>query len=379
MNLVLVKGYLDVAATTDADARLLITALADQTDSDNLETIARVTAKIETLVQSDSGEPLVISSIDDAAGTISSWVTDATQTLAFALGDPSATTDLGYTTANVSTIAGNTRTGTLVLNTTRLQAAVSGSYGQPPRGPWPQFTAQIRKANVTTGATETLALFTLQVKPGVLLTATNEADNIQATIAATYANLAWSYANNSQNYSNSSQTYSNTSNTYAFASLGYSQDSQNYANWSRANANLASNSANLASTYANNSSNFANSASNFANTAQNYATPGGTTILTAAANVSWNTIAAPVAKLTMNSNTNITISAFTDGATAVLHLRQNASGNWTVPTWAATGGTIAWPGAVAPTLTTTANYRDTFTFLIDNANICPGYIQNIAL
>lgn len=160
MTIYLIKGYLDHAATTLADAQALLAALADPNDPDNAAVIGRVMAKLEGLVQSDTGEPLVISSIDDTGGTISSWVTDASTILAVGLGDPDPSQSYLYASTLSFSISGNTRVGTLALNTAELQRAVTLAR------PHPFYTLQIRKT--TSGLTETVALLSIPVEPGVL-------------------------------------------------------------------------------------------------------------------------------------------------------------------------------------------------------------------
>jgi hypothetical protein len=169
MQLYLVKGYLDVAATSLADAQALYTALLDPADADNAAAIDRITGKLETLVQSDTGEPLVISSIDDAAGTISSWVTDASTTLIAALGDPDTNNNAVYASSLSFSISGSTRVGTLALNTTNLAAAVSRGRCAGPRGLQPTaFTLQLTKT--TSSLTETMAMLRVRVLPAVATT-----------------------------------------------------------------------------------------------------------------------------------------------------------------------------------------------------------------
>lgn len=187
MTIYLLKGFLDVAATSLTDAQALFTAMGDPSTAANIATIGRVTGKLDTLVQSDSGEPLVLSSIDDAAGTISSWVTDAGTTLAVGLGDPDPSTAFLYASTSSFAISGNTRTGTLALNTSALQAALSGSYSSraalAARTPalLNQFYLQVQKT--TAGATKTVGLVPIMVSPGVL-TATAAAGVTTPTLTA---------------------------------------------------------------------------------------------------------------------------------------------------------------------------------------------------
>lgn len=166
MILYLVKGYLDLAATTLADAQALLTALANPALAANQATIDRITGKLETLVQGDTGEPLVLSSIDDTSGTYSSWVTDASTTLAIGLGDPDPNGNTLYASTLSSTISGNTRLATLALNTTALAAAVNRGRMLRPA----PFTLQIR--TTTAGVTETRGLITLRIAAPVFSSST---------------------------------------------------------------------------------------------------------------------------------------------------------------------------------------------------------------
>lgn len=188
MTIYLVKGYLDVAATSLADAQSLYTALLDLSDSDNVATLNRVTAKLETLVQSDSAEPVVISSIDDAAGTVSSWVTDASVTLAVGLGDADPNNSFAYASSLSWPIVGSTRSGTLALNTTNLRAALSGSPTY--RGRLGAAGARTFCLQVRTSAGETKALLDLLVRPGVLASSPTDLDATSyLTTAAARASL----------------------------------------------------------------------------------------------------------------------------------------------------------------------------------------------
>jgi hypothetical protein len=162
VTIYLVKGYLDLAATTLADAQALLTALAEPADADNAAIIDKVTGKLETLVQSDSGEPLIISSIDDVAGTISSWVTDASTTLAVGLGDGDPQGSFLYASTIGFSISGNTRVGTIALNTELLRNAIAHRMG----GYNFRFGLQIRKT--TAGVTQTMGLLQVSIRPGVL-------------------------------------------------------------------------------------------------------------------------------------------------------------------------------------------------------------------
>jgi hypothetical protein len=156
----------DVAATSLADLASYIAALAAPTTAANLATIARVTAKIESFVQSDTGEPLNLYFSPDGT-TYEAWSTDGTTTLAVGLGlqDPR----MAYTYASTTsfTIAGNARVGTLALNTTALRDALEQNYHCGRGQTSGQFYLHGRKTSAA-GVTETIFLLPVYVQAGVL-------------------------------------------------------------------------------------------------------------------------------------------------------------------------------------------------------------------
>lgn len=166
MTLYFYTGRKDLAATTLADLVLLIAALADESTAANQATIRRVTAKVETLVQNDSGEPLNLYFYDDAT-TAASWVTDAGTTLAVGLGDPSPGASDIYASTTSFSISGSSRVGTLALNTTRLADALSAASGCNGANAFGK-TLHIRKT--TAGVTETVGLIQVLVRAGVIPT-----------------------------------------------------------------------------------------------------------------------------------------------------------------------------------------------------------------
>jgi hypothetical protein len=172
MTIYLVKGWVDQAATSLADAQTLLTALADPLDPDNAYSIATVSSKLETLIQGDSGEPLVISSIDDTNGNISSWVTDTSTTLAVGLGFADPRSSFAFASTNALSISGNTRLGTLALNTATLSAVLAGqfSYRSAALPVTPDGSARmiLQIVRTTSGATETVGRIPITVKAGVL-------------------------------------------------------------------------------------------------------------------------------------------------------------------------------------------------------------------
>ena len=92
---------------------------------------------------------------------------------------------------------------------------------------------------------------------------------------------------------------------------------------------------------------------------------------TAATTVSWNN--ANVQRYTTNTAT--TTFTFTDpqvGATYILIIRQSATGSQ-VLAWPIT---VKWPGGTTPTMTTTANRYDIYTFIYDGTSYYGSFVQN---
>jgi hypothetical protein len=187
MDIYLYSKRLDLAATTFADLQALIQAIADESNATNAATIARVTGKVGAFVQSDSGQPLTIYSYDDATGTVSSWITDAAQSLAIAIGSPDPTTTEAYTTTTDTTIVGSSRTATLVMNTTALAQALR--IALTGRQNATQFYLHLRKTSAA-GVTTSVALFPVVVNSGVISSPTNEDNAADVSAAAASAAAA---------------------------------------------------------------------------------------------------------------------------------------------------------------------------------------------
>lgn len=168
MTIYLLKDYPENAATSSSDATTLLSALANQATTANATAIANVESKFGALVAGDTGEPLIISSIDDTAGNVSSWVTDASTTLTVGLGDPDTNNNSLYASTLSFSIVGNTRTGTLALNTNEMLAAVNrGRFVSRCVGLAPStLTLHIQKT--TNGATETVGMLRVRVIPPVI-------------------------------------------------------------------------------------------------------------------------------------------------------------------------------------------------------------------
>lgn len=336
MTIYLVKGYLDYAATTLADAQLLLAALADQSDSDNLATIDRVTAKLETLVVADSAVPLVISSVDDAAGTISSWVADATSTLAFAIGDADPAQSHRYASANVSAITGgNTRTGSIVLNTSNLVSALQGSFGQPNRGYGTRFTGHIQKTNAS-GFTTSYGLIPITVKPGVF---SGTPTDIEAATVSAYVTSAANSATSAAASATTATTQATNAATSATAAASSASTATTQATAAAASATAAAASATAAATSETNAATSATAAATSATAAATSATAAATSATAAATSASQaatitgcgsgnfgGTVAlVGLTTLTGHTATNVTITGGSSGASLVLG--QGTSGN----------------------------------------------------
>lgn len=162
---------LTLAATTLADLQAMIAALADPSTAANAATLARVQGALQQMVQNDTGEPLRISSYDDAS-TLSSWITDTGTSLAVGLGDSDPAAINTYASTDAFTIASPYRTGNLALNTAQLAnrlrifAPFSSISTGSRAGGW--LTLQVRKT--TAGVTQTVGMIPLQVFAGVLST-----------------------------------------------------------------------------------------------------------------------------------------------------------------------------------------------------------------
>lgn len=167
MTIYLLKDYPEYAATSLADAQDLLAALADPTTEANALAIGTIQDKLKPLTVSDTGEPLVISSIDDANGTVSSWVTDASTTLAVALGDPDTNGNGLYSSTLSFSIVGSTRTGTLALNTNLMQSAINRGRMCAGQGGLQPITLTLQILKTVNSATQTVGEIPIRVLPPV--------------------------------------------------------------------------------------------------------------------------------------------------------------------------------------------------------------------
>ena len=95
--------------------------------------------------------------------------------------------------------------------------------------------------------------------------------------------------------------------------------------------------------------------------------------LTDGVTVSWDTSLGQVATVTLAGNRTMAAPTNLKVQTYILHVLQDATGSRTL-TWNAI---FKWPAGVAPTLTTTANARDIFSFVSDGTNLYGSLLPNV--
>ena len=82
------------------------------------------------------------------------------------------------------------------------------------------------------------------------------------------------------------------------------------------------------------------------------------------ATVTFNMSTSNVHTVTLGGNRTLAVSNVSTGQAFVVILLQDGTGSRTVTWW----GSILWPDATAPTLTTTASRRDIYGFIYDGTN-----------
>jgi hypothetical protein len=95
--------------------------------------------------------------------------------------------------------------------------------------------------------------------------------------------------------------------------------------------------------------------------------------LTDGVTISWDTSLGQVATVTLAGNRTMAAPTNLKVQTYILHVLQDATGSRTL-TWNAV---FKWPAGVAPTLTTTANARDIFSFVSDGTNLYGSLLPNV--
>lgn len=95
--------------------------------------------------------------------------------------------------------------------------------------------------------------------------------------------------------------------------------------------------------------------------------------------VTFNLSLSNIHTLTLGGNRTLKVSNATVGQMFLLRLIQDGTGNRTV-TWDPSNfGTIKWPSATAPTLSTTAGSVDVFAFLCTSSGNWDGYFVGFDL
>ena len=95
--------------------------------------------------------------------------------------------------------------------------------------------------------------------------------------------------------------------------------------------------------------------------------------LTDAATVTWDTSLGQIATVTLGGSRTMAAPTNLKVGTYILHVIQGGSGSYTL-TW---NSVFKWPAGVAPTLTTTANRRDLFSFVCDGTNLYGSFLPDV--
>jgi hypothetical protein len=95
--------------------------------------------------------------------------------------------------------------------------------------------------------------------------------------------------------------------------------------------------------------------------------------LTDGTTINWDVSLGSVATVTLGGNRTVAAPTNLKIGTYILHVVQDGSGNRTL-TW---NSIFKWPAGVAPTLTSTANRRDLFSFVCDGTNLYGSYLPDV--
>jgi hypothetical protein len=95
--------------------------------------------------------------------------------------------------------------------------------------------------------------------------------------------------------------------------------------------------------------------------------------LTDGATINWDTSLGQVATITLGGARTMAAPTNLKVGTYILHVVQDGVGGRTI-TW---NSVFKWPAGVAPTLTTTANRRDLFSFVCDGTNLYGSYLPDV--
>ena len=95
--------------------------------------------------------------------------------------------------------------------------------------------------------------------------------------------------------------------------------------------------------------------------------------LTDGGTIYWDVSQGSVATVTLGGNRAMAAPTNLKIGTYILHVVQDGSGNRSL-SW---DSVFKWPAGVAPTLTTTANRRDMFSFVSDGTNLYGSYLPDV--
>ena len=95
--------------------------------------------------------------------------------------------------------------------------------------------------------------------------------------------------------------------------------------------------------------------------------------LTDGSTISWDVAQGSVATVTLGGNRTLANATNTKVGTYILHVIQDGTGSRTL----AFSSSYKWPAGVAPTLTTTVNARDVFSFICDGTNMYGSFLPDV--
>lgn len=94
-----------------------------------------------------------------------------------------------------------------------------------------------------------------------------------------------------------------------------------------------------------------------------------------AASVTFNMRRANIQSITLEENVTLAVEDVSVGQSFVVRLKQDGTGSRTVTWWS----TINWPGGLVPTLTTTPNKTDVFSFICVSDGVYDGFVAGYSL
>jgi hypothetical protein len=100
---------------------------------------------------------------------------------------------------------------------------------------------------------------------------------------------------------------------------------------------------------------------------------GAVVVDTDATTITFDCVRSDKHKVVLGGNRNLALSGDTDGQTLLIILQQDATGGRTVTWWSG----IVWASGAPPTLSTTANQRDIFSFIRESAGVYLGFVVSL--